>query len=161
MEYQKPERAVIRAWRLGRAITLAALSLAFAVAVIACVLSDGEPILLSACILLGLLVCYKLAGLFVYPLIEYRQWKYLILDEKIEISHGIFFIKRHIIPVIRIQNITVKQGPIYRRYGLYTVEIALASGTFEIVGLDRMTADGITERVRERLSVRLADGEER
>ncbi|MDO4546372.1 MAG: PH domain-containing protein, partial [Bacillota bacterium] len=76
-----------------------------------------------------------------------------------EIVHGIFFITRDIIPVIRIQNITVKQGPIYRRYDLHTVEIALASGKFEIVGLSRQTADEIAEALRQKLYTRLEQKE--
>ena len=86
--------------------------------------------------------------------------KYMISDEKIEIIHGIFFIKRDIIPVIRIQNITLKQGPLYRRYGLYSVVIALASGTFEIVGLNLDTAEDIAEKVREKLYSRFQTKQE-
>ena len=154
MEYQKPERTAVKAWRLARAVTLAAITVALIAAAIGTIITEERWLFFTG-VGLGLLAVYKLAGLFVYPMIEYRQWKYAISDEKVEIVHGIFYITRDIIPVIRIQNITVKQGPIYRRYGLYTVEIALASGKFEIVGLNQETAETIAERVREKLYLRL------
>lgn len=154
-QYQKPERRAIKAWRLRRLITLVVWSVVLAGLLATRHLLALGMVMDIACGLAGALVAYKLAGLFIYPLIEYRQWKYLISDEKVEIVHGIFFIERNIIPAIRIQNITIQQGPIYRKFGLHTVEIALASGTFEIEGLSKETAEDISEKMRERLYTRL------
>ena len=151
MEYKKPERDVIKAWRLRRAIGTAMLAVSFAAGVAAAALSGWGTVQLCIAVGIGVILVYAAVGMAVYPLIEYRQWRYMISDERIEIVHGIFFIKRDVIPVVRIQNITVKQGPIYRRYGLYTVEIALASGTFEITGLNEETAEDISRSIREKL----------
>lgn len=156
MDYAKPERSAVKAWRLVRLLTLVVFFLLFIVSLMLAIIYGGIT-LIAVCGVLGALFLYKAIGCFIYPLIEYRQWKYMISDEKIEIIHGIFFIKRDIIPVIRIQNITVKQGPVYRRYGLYSVAIALASGTFEIVGLSFDTAEGIAEKMREKLYARLQE----
>ena len=60
-----------------------------------------------------------------------------------------------IVPIVRIQHITVGQGPIYRKLGLFKVTIALASGTFEIVGLRDERAKEISETLRARLYTRL------
>lgn len=158
MEYKKPERDVIKAWRLRRAIGTAILAVSFAAGIAAAVLSGWGTVQLCIAVGLGMIFIYAVIGLAVYPLIEYRQWKYMISDERIEIVHGIFFIKRDVIPVVRIQNITVKQGPIYRWYGLYTVEIALASGTFEITGLRDETAEDISRSIREKLYDRFGRG---
>ncbi len=159
MEYRKPERDVIKAWRLKRLIGLLIFSAGFAAAIAAVALSGGKTAQLLIAAALGIIVIYEIIGLIVYPLIEYRQWKYMVSDERVEIIHGIFYIKRNVIPVVRIQNITIKQGPIYRKYGLYTVEIALASGSFEITGLGKQTAEDISRSIREKLYDRLNDRE--
>ena len=159
MDYAKPENAAIKAWRLGRSIVLVIVFIVFLVSIAVAVMYDGFEYI-AVCLAAGALFLYKAAGCFIYPVIEYKQWNYMISDEKIEIIHGIFFIKRDIIPVIRIQNITLKQGPLYRRYGLYSVVIALASGTFEIVGLNLDTAEDIAEKVREKLYSRFQTKEE-
>lgn len=146
----KPEKTVIKAWRLRRMITLAVIIIVFII-LLTMALMHRETWYIVGCTLIGVFMVYKIIGLWIYPLIEYRQWEYMLSDEKMEITHGIFFIRRDIIPVIRIQNITVKQGPVYRQFDLHSVEIALASGTFEIVGLSIETAEDIAEKVRKKL----------
>lgn len=93
--------------------------------------------------------------MIIYPAIEYRQWFYSISEDRVEIRHGIFFIKNSIIPIIRIQHVTVEQGPIYRRFGLYNVVISLASGNFQILGLSREKAEEISKNLNHRLYARL------
>lgn len=159
-QYQKPDRRAIKAWRLRRFITLIFLIIILAGLLVSRYLLDPGTVMDVVCGIAGVLVLYKIVGLFVYPLIEYKQWKFLISDEKVEIIHGIFFIERNIIPVIRIQNITIQQGPIYRKFDLHTVEVALASGTFEIEGLSREIAEDISEKMREKLYARLECSEE-
>lgn len=155
-EYKKPEREAIKAWRLSKAIALIVLIVIAGVIIAGMLLAEVDVrMLLIACAFAAVVLVCQTAALCIFPLIEYKQWKYQISDDKVEIIHGIFFIKRDIIPTIRMQNITIKQGPIYRRFGLFTVEIALASGTFEIVGLDGETAQEIADKLRAKLRERL------
>ena len=106
---------------------------------------------------IGLFVCYLAVGLVVFPIIEYKQWGYSVEEDKVVIRHGIFFIRKTIIPIIRIQNITVSQGPINRKLGLFEVEMALASGSFSIEGLDKETADAISENLKAKLYRRISE----
>lgn len=155
-EYKKPEREAIKAWRLSKAIALIVLIVIAGVIIAGMLLAEVDTgTLLIACAFAAVVLACQTAALRIFPLIEYKQWKYQISDDKVEIIHGIFFIKRDIIPTIRMQNITIKQGPIYRRFGLFTVEIALASGTFEIVGLSGKTAQEIADKLRAKLRERL------
>lgn len=100
---------------------------------------------------------YCLLALIVYPPIEYKRWGYYIDQEKVVIRRGLFFLRKTIIPIIRIQNITISQGPINRHLGLYTVEIALASDSHEIVGLNQETAEAISEGLRAKLYTRIEE----
>lgn len=158
MEYKKLDRRIIDGWRTSRLIRLACF---LAPTLLAAFFVDVDAIVWKI-IYYGLwVICaYCLIGLIFYPPIEYRQWGYYIDDEKVVIRHGLFFIDQTIIPIIRIQNITISQGPINRHLGLYEVEIALASGSHEIVGLDQETADTISEGLRAKLYHRMeAKGE--
>ena len=162
MEYVKLDRKAVTSWRIGRAI-------GFILALLICAaLWIGSEILLESwgwqwavSLALALFLAYKLVGLILYPLIEYRQWGYRITEDKVELRHGIFFITRTIIPVIRLQHITVSQGPVNRRLGLYEVEMSLASGSFSIECLSKEAADSIAENLKARLYVRLENREER
>lgn len=158
MEYKKLNPKIITGWRTSRMIRLVCFLIPTLAATI---FVDSEAIAWKIGYFALWAICaYCLLGLILYPAIEYRQWGYYIDDEKVVIRHGLFFIDQTIIPVIRIQNITISQGPINRHLGLYKVEIALASGSHEIVGLDQETADSIGEGLRVKLYHRMeAKGE--
>ena len=147
-----------KSWRIGRGIFFL-IVLAMAVpGEIALGFLRSESIwkvLIMAVI--GLFVCYLAVGLVVFPIIEYKQWGYSVEEDKVVIRHGIFFIRKTIIPIIRIQNITVSQGPINRKLGLFEVEMALASGSFSIEGLDKETADAISENLKAKLYRRISE----
>ena len=103
----------------------------------------------------GILLLYLLAAAFLYPVIEYRQWGYHISHDRVEIKHGIFFISTSVIPVIRIQHITIEHGIILRKLGLSSVRIHTASGAFNIVGLSNGEARSIIESLKNNLYTRI------
>lgn len=156
MEYKKLDPKAKISWRIKRGISFAVL------AIVCAVISLFAPMeaLYGKIIEYVLLVflAYKLIGLIVYPMIEYKQWGYTISEDRVDIRHGIFFVKHTIIPVIRIQHITVSQGPVNRHLGLYEVEMSLASDSFQIPCLAKETADEIAENLKAKLYDRLEGG---
>ena len=158
MDYQKPDPRAVKAWRIGQGIAFAVLLLIAAGVLVILQLSGwaswwryvigGAAVFAAAA---------QGAAMCVLPKIEYRQWGYLIEEDKVVIRHGIFFVKTSIVPVIRIQNITMSQGPVNRKLGLYKLELSLASGSFEIVGLDKETAETISENLKSRLYDRVRE----
>lgn len=158
MEYNKPDRKAIKAWRIGEAIAFLIITAVFAPSMYFLRISSWDsPWKLIIIIGLVLLELYAIIGLLIFPQIEYKQWGYLVEEDRVVIRHGIFFVKTTIVPIIRIQNITVSQGPINRSLGLYKVEMSLASGTFGIEGLNQETADQISENLKSRLYIRIAE----
>lgn len=158
MDYHKPDRKAIKGWRIGRAITLLVLTLIVAPVLYFLITSHWDSfwklVIIGGLILLEI---YAFIGLLIFPQIEFKQWGYLIEEDRVVIRHGIFFVKTTIVPIIRIQNITVSQGPINRALGLYNVEMSLASGSFGIEGLNKETADLISDNLKSRLYVRIAE----
>ncbi|MCT4617864.1 MAG: PH domain-containing protein [Marinisporobacter sp.] len=63
-----------------------------------------------------LFIGYLFANTFVFPLIEYKEWKYKIKEDQIELNYGVLIKTKTIIPISRIQYIDIEQGPIYRRF---------------------------------------------
>ena len=158
MEYSKVDPKAIKSWRIGRGIfflIVLAMAVPGEIALGFLAWESIWKVLIMAVI--GLFVCYLAVGLFVFPIIEYKQWGYSVEEDKVVIRHGIFFIRKTIIPIIRIQNITVSQGPINRKLGLFEVEMALASGSFSIEGLDKETADAISENLKAKLYRRISE----
>ena len=100
-------------------------------------------------------------ALILFPNISYKRWRYKIEEDKVEIRKGIYFLDTTVIPVCRIQHISLSRGPIYRSLGLCKVKIFLASGAFEIEGLEEETANIISENLKNQLYIRLEAKEER
>jgi membrane protein YdbS with pleckstrin-like domain len=155
MDYKKLDKKVITSWRAARIIFFVVLALIFAVFNLSSRDQDfwdlakfyifaGE----------GLLLLYSLISLILYPMIEYRQWGYSIENDKVEIRHGIFFISTSVIPIIRIQHITMSSGPINRKLGLTKLTIHTASGEFNIEGLTVRTAEEISENLKNKLIIK-------
>lgn len=160
MEYIKLDPKAVKGWRISRGISLLAAALiCIALRIAVGFIPDAWQWTWMVSWVLGLFLLYKIIGLFVYPLIEYRQWGYYITEDKVDIRHGIFFITNTIIPIIRIQHITVQQGPISRRLGLYDVEMSLASQSFSIPCLSKEVADEIAENLKAKLYIRLKNKE--
>jgi len=156
MDFEKLDEKAILSWRIRRII-----SLIFIIITVGGLLLIINNIGLDnkyrkyIYIAIGLLLLYKLIGIIIFPIIEYKQWRYAITKDKVEIRHGIFFITTTVIPIIRVQHITISRGPIYRKLGLSSVKIFLASGSFDIEGLLENTATVISESLKSSVMERL------
>ena len=157
MEYMKLDPKAKTSWRIGRGLRF--VLWVFVCGAVSLMVPYEETYGRIIEIALTLLLAYKLVGLIVYPMIEYKQWGYNISEDRADIHHGIFWTKHTIVPVIRIQHITVKQGPVNKQLGLYEVELSLASDSFEIPCLNKETADEIAENLKAKLYNRLEQHE--
>lgn len=156
MDYQKLDKRIMTSWTITRLI---ALIIVAAILIVALSLLSNLTLLVDfifyGYILTGIILGYMLLALCLYPPIEYRQWGYIISDDRIEIRHGIFLIKITVIPIVRVQHITITQGPINRKLGISTIVIHTASGTFAIEGISNDNAKTMAEMLKTKLYNRL------
>lgn len=156
MEFNKLDKRILIAWRISRIIGILITGAILAIALSFLSRVDFiKPYLHYVYIGVGVLAVYMLVALVVYPAIEYKQWGYIITDDRVEIRHGIFFVRNTIIPIIRIQHITVSQGPIIRKLGISVINIHTASGLFIIEGISNEEAGLIAEGLKSKLYTRL------
>jgi len=106
-------------------------------------------------ITIGISVFLLLLNTFLYPFIEYKQWKYVITEDKVDFSEGIFGVTRTIVPIIRIQHIKLEQGPINRLFKLTNIEIVTAGGSHKIPNLEVETAEKISEYLKDKIRVKV------
>jgi len=156
MEYKKLDKRILVSWRIVRLISVFIIE-----AVIAATMfflsqrSFFEPYIFIAYMIIGIITAYMLMALYLFPSIEYRQWGYIISEDRVEIRHGIFFVKTTVIPIVRVQHITISQGPINRKLGISVVNIHTASGQFGIEGISKEDASSIAEGLKSKLYSRL------
>lgn len=140
--YQRLSNNAKKSWFLSRFIILIILII---IAVVTTILLDFNK---WAFIVGGIIVLSQVLNTFLFPIIEYKQWKYIVSDEKIEYLHGIFFLKTTIIPIVRIQNLKINEGPINRFFKLANIQIFTAGGLFYIPNIDKDVADEICVYIR-------------
>lgn len=158
MEYSTLDPKAKTVWHLSYGIMTLVVTVLLLVAVIVISRLNILPdyrfwVYLGAVVMFALCL---LAVLF-FPAIEYRQWRYGFTEDRVEIRHGIFWIKTTVVPMVRIQHITLNRGPLNRRYGLAKLTVHTASGAFHIVGLDDATAETLSESLKTRLYSRMRE----
>lgn len=95
--------------------------------------------------ILAILVVYAI----VEPEIMYRRYRYRMDDEKIEVRRGIVYITHAMVPIERVHQVDVSEGPINRMYGLANVNITTAGGVVTIEYLKEDVAEGIAAKLNE------------
>ncbi len=91
----------------------------------------------------GLVFLYTLWEAVIVPRIKLHFWRYEIRDDEIDIRHGVFIIRRTLIPMIRVQHVDTEHGPIMRLFGLATLRISTAASEHRIPALSREKAAGL------------------
>lgn len=156
MEYNKLDKRILVSWRIARLFAILIIGIVLAtVTVILYRQAFFAPYIFYAYIFDVIILFLMLITIFLFPAIEYRQWGYIISDDRIEIKHGIFFIKNIVIPIVRVQHITIAQGPINRKLGISIINIHTASGQFIIEGISIEDASSIVEGLKSKLYTRL------
>lgn len=98
----------------------------------------GVPLVLAA---------IQLAWAFIRPEIEFRQWRFEIREDEVDLLHGVITRVRQVVPMSRIQHVDTERGPLQRRYGLSTVKFHTAAGAMEIPQLSAERADAVRDQI--------------
>ncbi|MCX2825983.1 PH domain-containing protein [Bacillus pseudomycoides] len=100
-------------------------------------------------VLIGLTVVYTPFDYFIFPKLRQRYYSYRLNEEELEIQHGMFTVKRLLVPMIRVQHVTIEQGPIMRKYDLAELQISTAATSHSIPGLKMREAEQLKRQIGE------------
>lgn len=81
------------------------------------------------------------------PNLRWKRWRYEIREQEIEVQHGLFVVKKTLIPMIRVQHVDHTQGPLLKRYHLSTIQISTAATTHEIPALEENEAEELRHTI--------------
>jgi uncharacterized protein len=97
----------------------------------------------------GLLVIGVIAAIwsFVEPYFLYKSWRYDIDEDFLQLKFGVITERHFLVPMTKIQAVSTKQGPILRKYGLYTISIKTMGSSHEIPGLPEDVASQLREQI--------------
>lgn len=91
--------------------------------------------------------------------VGFNRHRFKISKESIEQIEGIINVSHEIVPIRRMLQINVEQGPISRVFGVTDIEIITAGGSMTIDGVDSEKAIMIEEHLKDEIN-RFAEEEE-
>ncbi|PRO66863.1 PH domain-containing protein [Alkalicoccus urumqiensis] len=98
-------------------------------------------------ILIGGVVLLGLFDIIFMQRWKWKRWKYAVYEDEVELLRGVIIRERVIIPMIRVQHVDTRQGPLLRHYGLASVTISTAATIHEIPGLKEADADELRDSI--------------
>src|SRR4051794_2517199 len=107
---------------------------------------DGMPGWVAPLLRIGAWV-FAVVVVAVAPGLRYRAWRYAIREEEIDIRHGVFVVRRTIVPMARVQHVDTERSFLGQLLDLATLKIHTAAGTHAIPGLHVGTADVLRTRI--------------
>lgn len=95
----------------------------------------------------AVVIIYGYLFIFLFPKIKWLRWRYEVRESEIELQHGLFIVKRTLIPMVRVQHVDTSQGPILRKYNLAGITVSTAATNHEIPALIMEEADELRSRI--------------
>ena len=121
--------------------------LGWGVAVVVCLVIaahlDGAPALALRIVPV---ICL-LAFVVVVPSLRWRNWRWEVRPEAIDIRHGTFTIRRTLVPMLRVQHVDTTRGVVEQSLDLATVVVHTAAGSHRIPLLSVKDAAEVRDRI--------------
>ncbi|PLR77300.1 hypothetical protein CU633_11030 [Bacillus sp. V3-13] len=124
----------LKVWRLSGTIQSVFVSLAGVALIILSLIFSWPIWIIGAAVIV--MLSYSYLNIYLFPSLRWKRWRYEVREQEIELRQGIFIIKRTLVPMIRVQHVDTRQGPLLRKYGLATVAISTAATVHEIPAVD-------------------------
>jgi uncharacterized protein len=146
---QPPERSIdadaLKAWRLTGSISAAVYAVVVIGLIWLTVRFDWPAWIATTAAALAIAGSYL--EVFLLPSMRWKRFRYAIREQEIDLLYGLFIRKRVLIPMVKVQHVDTKQGPILRRYGLATVTFSTAAGSHFIPALRESTAESVRGQI--------------
>lgn len=135
----------IKAWRITAAIVIGVFWLITIAGLILTIIFSLSYWYVAIAGAVSLVSTYVFV--FLLPYLRWRRWRYEVFDQEIYIQHGILIVSRTLVPMIRVQHVDTKQGPVLRKFQLASVTISTAATTHEIPALLETDASDLRDRI--------------
>ena len=124
---------------LGLAVALSAGALAGA---------GGGTMPLAAAVAFAIVA---VASACVLPVLRHRRWRWELDEDDLDLVHGVWRVVRTIVPLTRIQHVSVQRTGWSDLFGLVALHVSTAAGTTTIPALTRPQGDDLRDRILVRL----------
>ena len=111
MELQNQiSKKALKVWRMIGVIECVIIWLVMIAVFILTILFDWSYWIVGVLAVLALIQPYF--GVYLFPSVKWKRWRYEVRETEIEIQRGLFIIRRTLIPMIRVQHVETSQGAV-------------------------------------------------
>ncbi|MED3965874.1 PH domain-containing protein [Niallia taxi] len=82
--------------------------------------------------LIGLTVLSAIWGIIIEPSLKQKYWRYDVDEEFIQLKSGIWKKQHQLIPMTKVQSVELLQGPLLRKYKLYSISVGTMGSSHQI-----------------------------
>lgn len=107
---------------------------------------DGRPGWLIP-LIWALVAIAAVVQIGIEPGLRYRRWRYSIHENEIDIRHGVWAVRRTLVPITRVQHVDTESGLLQQLFGLATVVFHTAAGKTTIPQLEPHVAEDARARI--------------
>ena len=157
---QHPDKKVMKVWRFKYYVLLALQIIAYVIALVFALTSGNKDFAIFATTVFVLTAAAVIAAATSLPKLSYKRRKYLFTEDKIEIVKVIIFIETSMIPISRIQHLTIDEGPLLRRHNLASIVVYTTAGFFKMEGLAREDAYKIADFLKNTVNIKVRNEDE-
>jgi uncharacterized protein len=86
------------------------------------------------------------------PVLRHRRWRWGLGEQELDLVHGVWEVTRTIVPLTRIQHVSVQRTVWSDLFGLVALHVSTAAGTTTIPALTPSQGDELRDRILARLS---------
>lgn len=86
-------------------------------------------------VITGILIIFMIWSICLEPFLLYRNWRYDIDESFLHLKSGALIEVHQLVPMTKIQAVKTNQGPLFRKYGLCSLEINTISTSHKIPAL--------------------------
>lgn len=99
-----------------------------------------------------ILVVWTLLDIILTQTVGYKRVKYSISDKSVEVYRGIYFISHEIVPIKRMQQVNINQGPINKLLKLSNIDVITSGGQVELKYIKEEEVDEIASLLRDKIN---------
>lgn len=81
------------------------------------------------------------------PVLFQKYWRYDVDEEFIQLKHGVFVVSHVLVPMTKVQSVELKQGPLQRRYNLYSIHVSTMGSTHSIPLIPEQEAHALRDQI--------------
>jgi len=152
IEIEEPNQRIssdaVKVWRISHSLTFLVELLVIAI-LFFCTNIFGwynwiETIL---SILFGLAFLSAIYNITIQPVFLQRTWRYQVDEQFVQLKHGKWTEEHTLIPMEKVEYVKTEQGPVMRRYGLYTIEVGTTTSSHKIPAIPEDIAKQLKSQI--------------